>query len=190
MASLARGRHSQESDIEEPTVAQTVEEEQEILPDNTDYILPVDTSNILHMVAGLALVAVPLSMIGGAFLKQGLHMFLNWRVLLVVPIIAALYGFFIWTKGLGKVSVADIEEAYPNFVVIEGEDDAPEPRRPSSISVRTKDGSTAPITVVLLGDWENGRTKIRLHGIIVVKDTKAAVLLSDRGFSQFDDDAG
>ena len=149
--------------------------------DDADYNIPIENKGFAHSIAIAALVILPITMIVSLILQSAFMGLLNFRVLIIIPIIAILYFIVKYTNGLGCVSVENIEKKYDNIIIIEpveisSRDDI---KRPKRIGVRTGDGTIVPFTFITRYAYDNNYTLGKHNGIITVKDGKAAVLVED-----------
>lgn len=144
-----------------------------------EYVVPVEPFDTPHFIAVIACIGIPSMMFIGSFLADGFRAFLNIRMLLLIPVIGLFYLIVKWTDGLGRVDVKDIERAYPDIIVIDGNDEGDEPKRPATLNIRVRDDSTASFTMVTRQDWESDLASRRRQGVLVVKNGKAAVMVED-----------
>lgn len=146
---------------------------------DSEYIIPVEPFEIPHFIAIIASIAIPAMMFIGSIIADGWRAFTNARMLLIIPVIIIFYLAVKWTKDLGMVDVKDIENAYPDIVIVDDTDDSDDPSRPSTLKIRTNDDSTASFTMVTRQDWESNMPFRRRQGVLVVKNGKAAVMVED-----------
>lgn len=146
---------------------------------DSEYVIPVEPFDTPHFIAVIACIGIPSMMFVGSFLADGARAFLNPRMLLLIPVIVLFWLVVKWTDGLGSVDVEDIERTYPDIIVIDGNDESDDPKRPVKLNIRTKDDSTASFTMVTRQDWESNLASRRRQGVLVVKNGKAAVMVED-----------
>lgn len=151
---------------------------------DSEYIIPVEPFEIPHFIAIILSIAIPSVMFIGSFVADGWKALVNFRMLLLIPIIIIFYLAVKWTKDLGRVDVKDIERAYPDIVIVDGTDESDDPKRPSTLNIRTSDDSTASFTMVTRQDWESNMPFRRRQGVLVVKNGKAAVMVEDTSIDQ------
>lgn len=151
---------------------------------DSEYIIPVEPFEIPHFIAIIASIAIPAMMFIGSIIADGWRAFTNSRMLLIIPVIIIFYLAVKWTKDLGMVDVKDIENAYPDIVIVDDTDDSDDPSRPSTLKIRTNDDSTASFTMVTRQDWESNMPFRRRQGVLVVKNGKAAVMVEDTSLDQ------
>lgn len=151
---------------------------------DSEYIIPVEPFEIPHFIAIIASIAIPAMMFIGSIIADGWRAFTNARMLLIIPVIIIFYLAVKWTKDLGMVDVKDIENAYPDIVIVDDTDDSDDPSRPSTLKIRTNDDSTASFTMVTRQDWESNMPFRRRQGVLVVKNGKAAVMVEDTSLDQ------
>lgn len=149
--------------------------------DDADYNIPIENKGFAHAIAIAASVILPITMIVSLILQSGFMGLLNFRVFIIIPIIAILYFIVKYTDDLGSVSVENIEKKYDNIIIIEpveisSKDDI---KRPKRIGVHTSDGTIVPFTFITRYAYDNNYTLGKYNGIITVKDGKAAVLVED-----------
>lgn len=151
---------------------------------DSEYIIPVEPFEIPHFIAIIASIAIPAMMFISSIIADGWRAFTNSRMLLIIPVIIIFYLAVKWTKDLGMVDVKDIENAYPDIVIVDDTDDSDDPSRPSTLKIRTNDDSTASFTMVTRQDWESNMPFRRRQGVLVVKNGKAAVMVEDTSLDQ------
>lgn len=151
---------------------------------DSEYIIPVEPFEIPHFIAIIASIAIPAMMFIGSIIADGWRAFTNARMLLIIPVIIIFYLAVKWTKDIGMVDVKDIENAYPDIVIVDDTDDSDDPSRPSTLKIRTNDDSTASFTMVTRQDWESNMPFRRRQGVLVVKNGKAAVMVEDTSLDQ------
>ena len=151
---------------------------------DSEYIIPVEPFEIPHFIAIIASIAIPAMMFIGSIIADGWRAFTNPRMILIIPVIIIFYLAVKWTKDLGMVDVKDIENAYPDIVIVDDTDDSDDPSRPSTLKIRTNDDSTASFTMVTRQDWESNMPFRRRQGVLVVKNGKAAVMVEDTSLDQ------
>ena len=151
---------------------------------DSEYIIPVEPFEIPHFIAIIASIAIPAMMFIGSIIADGWRAFTNARMLLIIPVIIIFYLAVKWTKDLGMVDVKNIENAYPDIVIVDDTDESDDPSRPSTLKIRTNDDSTASFTMVTRQDWESNMPFRRRQGVLVVKNGKAAVMVEDTSLDQ------
>lgn len=149
--------------------------------DDADYNIPIENKGFAHTIAIAVSVILPITMIVSLILQSGFMGLLNFRVLIIIPIIAILYFIVKYTDDFGSVSVENIEKQYDNIIIIEpvGISSKDDIKRPKRIGVHTSDGTIVPFTFITRYAYENNYTLGKHNGILTVKDGKAAVLVED-----------
>lgn len=149
--------------------------------DDADYNIPIENKGFAHTIAIAVSVILPITMIVSLILQSGFMGLLNFRVLIIIPIIAILYFIVKYTDDFGSVSVENIEKQYDNIIIIEpvGISSKDDIKRPKRIGIHTSDGTIVPFTFITRYAYDNNYTLGKHNGILTVKDGKAAVLVED-----------
>ena len=144
------------------------------IPDSA-YNIPVEENSIPHLIAVIAMIILPLIMIVGSFIADGLKAFINPRMLFIIPVVIILWFAAKWTDDMGHIDVTEVEKLYPDIVIINSEE-SNDPSRPKYINIRMSDDSTSDFTVVMKDDWEANMAFRRQTASFIMKNGKAAII--------------
>lgn len=144
------------------------------IPDSA-YNIPVEENSIPHLIAVIAMIILPLIMIVGSFIADGLKAFVNPRMLFIIPVVIILWFAAKWTDDMGRIDVTEVEKLYPDIVIINPEE-GNGPSRPKYINIRMSDDSTSDFTVVMKDDWEANMAFRRQTASFIMKNGKAAII--------------
>lgn len=144
------------------------------IPDSA-YNIPVEENSIPHLIAVIAMITLPLIMIVGSFIADGLKAFINPRMLFIIPVVIILWFAAKWTDDMGHIDVTEVEKLYPDIVIINSEE-GNDPSRPKYINIRMSDDSTSDFTVVMKDDWEANMAFRRQTASFIMKNGKAAII--------------
>lgn len=143
------------------------------IPDSA-FNIPIESLPVPHLVALIAAIAVPLVMLCSLIMADGILGLLSFNLIILIAILAILWGVERFTANLGRILVGNVENSANGEIAISEERDHNE--HAQQLIVRIKPGNTVKFTYFTRADWDSMIDNPQEGVLVVGENRKAAIV--------------